>query len=193
MLSIRNRPTPTPTVTISTMVSMAGTLSASTVRSGSDTVTAMPSRKLTSKINGKFRDLVSFAPMWLPMGVMDTSLPRVNKPMPTISITEPMRKDSIKSACMGTNVRHITPTMMTMGSTEAAASLNFSSSCPFCVTSPLLSLGVGGHLHCKTKSRATGSSAKKSMQKTRSIHTAAHGNTPSLSTTIGINHGFFSA
>ncbi len=126
MLSIRKMPTPTPTVTISTVVSIAGTLSASTVRSGSDTVIATPSSSATDRISARFRDFVSFAPICVPMGVIDTSLPTVNRPMPTISISEPSRNESIRSAFIGTNVRHIKPTIITMGSTDPAASLNFS-------------------------------------------------------------------
>ena len=128
MLSIRNRPTPTATVIISTVVLMVGTLAASTCRSGSATVMAMPSSRLTARISFRFLLLVSLAPMWVPICVMDTSEPMVNRPMPTISSTAPIRKDSIRSVVMGIKDRHITATISVMGRTEAAASLNFSSS-----------------------------------------------------------------
>ena len=63
MQSIRKIPTPTETVRIRTVLSISGTLPASTCRSGSATVMATPSRKLTTKISHSLRDLVSLAPM----------------------------------------------------------------------------------------------------------------------------------
>ena len=63
MQSIRKIPTPTETVRIRTVLSISGTLAASTCRSGSATVMATPSRKLTTKISHSLRDLVSLAPM----------------------------------------------------------------------------------------------------------------------------------
>ncbi len=63
MHSIRKKPTPTETVRMSTVVSISGTLPASTCRSGSATVMATPRTKLTDRISGRLRDFVSFAPM----------------------------------------------------------------------------------------------------------------------------------
>ena len=63
MQSIRKIPTPTETVRIRTVLSISGTLAASTCRSGSATVMATPSRKLTTRISHSLRDLVSLAPM----------------------------------------------------------------------------------------------------------------------------------
>ena len=63
MQSIRKIPTPTETVRIRTVLSISGTLAASTCRSGSATVMATPSKKLTTKISHSLRDLVSLAPM----------------------------------------------------------------------------------------------------------------------------------
>ena len=63
MQSIRKIPTPTETVRIRTVLSISGTLAASTCRSGSATVMATPSKKLTNKISHSLRDLVSLAPM----------------------------------------------------------------------------------------------------------------------------------
>ena len=63
MQSIRKIPTPTETVRIRTVLSISGTLAASTCRSGSATVMATPSKKLTTRISHSLRDLVSLAPM----------------------------------------------------------------------------------------------------------------------------------
>ena len=63
MQSIRKIPTPTETVRIRTVLSISGTLAASTCRSGSATVMATPSRKLITKISHSLCDLVSLAPM----------------------------------------------------------------------------------------------------------------------------------
>ncbi len=63
MQSIRKIPTPTETVRIRMVLSISGTLAASTCRSGSATVMATPSRKLTTKISHSLRDLVSLAPI----------------------------------------------------------------------------------------------------------------------------------
>ena len=63
MQSIRKIPTPTETVRIRAVLSISGTLAASTCRSGSATVMATPSKKLTTKISHSLRDLVSLAPM----------------------------------------------------------------------------------------------------------------------------------
>ena len=129
MLSSRKMPTPTDTVIISTVVSMFGTLAASTCRSGSATVMATPSRKLTVNISHSLRDFVSFAPICVPICVMDTSEPRVKSAMPTISSTEPIRKDSIRSVVTGTKLKHTMVTISVMGRTDATASRNFSVSC----------------------------------------------------------------
>ena len=53
----------------------------------------------------------------------------VNKPMPTISSTEPIRKDSIRSVVTGTKLKHTMVTISVMGRTDATASRNFSVSC----------------------------------------------------------------
>ena len=46
-----------------TVLSISGTLAASTCKSGSATVMATPKRKLTIRISPSLRDFVSFAPM----------------------------------------------------------------------------------------------------------------------------------
>ena len=118
----RKNPTPMPTVTNSMVLLMWGTVSARTCRSGSAMVTAKPSIKLTIRINGRLRVLVSAIPMRFPMGVMEASAPSENSPMPTITKIVPIKKQSNKSVPTGAMVRHIT----TIGSTEIADSRIFS-------------------------------------------------------------------
>ena len=121
-----NRPTPTPTVSRSTVLLMCGTVSASTCRSGSATVMAKPSAKLTPRMSGRFFVRVSAVPILVPMGVMDCSAPSENRPMPTTSITPPMRKLRSRSGFIGAAVRHSRTTIRTIGSTQCADSATFS-------------------------------------------------------------------
>ena len=122
----RKKPTPMPTVTRSTVLLMWGTVSASTCRSGSAMVTAKPSIKLTMRISGRLRVLVSAVPMRLPMGVMEASAPREKSPMPTITKSVPIKKQSSRSVPTGAMVRHNSSTMTTIGSTDMADSRIFS-------------------------------------------------------------------
>ena len=115
-----------PTVTNSMVLLMWGTVSARTCRSGSAMVTAKPSIKLTIRINGRLRVLVSAIPMRFPMGVMEASAPSENSPMPTITKIVPIKKQSNKSVPTGAMVRHSTRTITTIGSTEIADSRIFS-------------------------------------------------------------------
>ena len=89
-------------------------------------VMAAPRMKLRIRMSQSFRDFVIFAPMWLPIRLMDMWAPRVNRPMPKMSMAEPIRKDSISPVSMGTSTKHIAATIPVMGSTEAAASRSFS-------------------------------------------------------------------
>ena len=122
----RKKPTPIPTVTKSTTFGMWGTVSAKTCRSGSATVTAKPRTKLTSRISGRFRVLVSAVPILLPMGVMEISAPRENSPMPRIRNSVPKRKLSTRSVGSGDTVSDSRRTMITMGNTLFADSRIFS-------------------------------------------------------------------
>ena len=121
-----NNPTPAPTVTSRTLLLICGTVSARTCRSGSATVMAKPSRKLTPRISGIFFVRVSAVPILLPMGVMDCSAPSENSPIPTTSITAPIRKHSSRSGRIGVTIRHSRSTMTAMGSADSAASTIFS-------------------------------------------------------------------
>ena len=121
---VRKMPTPAETVRISMVLSMPGTFCASTCRSGSAMVIARPKIKASTRISHRRRDLVIFAPTKLPIWVMDSSAPSVNRPMPTISISAPTRKASISPLPTGMKKKHRTATMMVMGSTESTASFS---------------------------------------------------------------------
>ena len=122
----RKKPTPTPTASSRMVESMCGTVLASTCKSGSATVTAKPSTKLMPKMTGRLRLRVSAVPILLPMGVMEISAPRENRPMPTTIRRLPAKKLSSRSVCSGTMVRHSAATITMIGSTERRDSLSFS-------------------------------------------------------------------
>ena len=126
MQTLRNSPTPTATVTMSTGVSMWGTLTASTWRSGSETVMATPSRKLSSSTSHSLRVFIMREPTRLPMGVMAISAPSVNSPIPATSSSAPMKKSSIRSTDMGISTKQTTLTMSTRGKTEPKDSCSLS-------------------------------------------------------------------
>ena len=124
MQMVKKMPTPTETVRISMVLSMPGTFWASTCRSGSAMVMTRPRIKASTRISHRRRDLVIFAPTKLPIWVMDSSAPRVNNPMPMISMTAPTRKASISPLPMGMKKKHSTATISVMGSTESTASFS---------------------------------------------------------------------
>ena len=66
----RKIPTPTATAPMSTGLGTPGTWVARTWRSGSDTVTMTPMRKLTDTTIHSLRERVMAAPTRSPMGVM---------------------------------------------------------------------------------------------------------------------------
>ena len=109
-----------------TRVSIVGTLAASTCRSGSARLMAVPSSRLTPTISHSLRERVSFAPMLLPMRDMAMSAPSVKSPIPAISRIEPSRKASSSPLPTGTKARHSSATIAVIGITESAASLSFS-------------------------------------------------------------------
>ena len=72
-----NTPTPTPTLTMSTILGMLPICVASTVRSGSATVTTTPTTKATSSMNHTLRVAVTFVPICSPAGSINMLLPSV--------------------------------------------------------------------------------------------------------------------
>ena len=108
---------------------MAGTCSASTVRSGSAMVISIPSTRATLRGIAIWRARLMYAPIPLPMGVMDMSTPRVNTPTPTISSREPNRNSTSAPVVRGTMDTLSSSTMAVMGRTEERDSLIFSNSC----------------------------------------------------------------
>ena len=129
----RKSPTPTPTVSSRVAFGMACTLVASTCRSGSARVMAVPRAKLVSKITQSLREAVMALPMCPPMRDMDSSAPTENMPMPRIICTAPSRKASIRPEGMGTNRKHTAATMAVMGRMELMDSCSFSNKSFFCV------------------------------------------------------------
>ena len=112
---------------------MACTLEASTCRSGSARVMAVPRPKLVSKITQSLREPVIAAPMCPPMRDMESSAPSENMPMPKIIWTAPSKKASISPAGMGINRKLTAATMAVMGRMELMDSCTFSIKSFFCV------------------------------------------------------------
>ena len=86
------------------------------------TQTSAPTSKLTNTISQSLRDFVTAEPICSPTGVMDKSVPRVNKPMPNTNITAPTT-NAIKMS-VGTEMteKHKTNTIAVIGSTELSDS-----------------------------------------------------------------------
>ena len=126
ILTTRKSPTPTDTVIIKTDVSILGAFVASTCRSGSATVIAIPSIKLSRTISQSFLDFVIFAPMCVPICVIESSEPIVKRHIPTIIIAVPITNDKRSPFCTGTKNRHSMATIAAIGSTDATASCIFS-------------------------------------------------------------------
>ena len=122
----KNSPTPSATERMSAALGTPGTCSASTCKSGSETVTITPTKNETSSTTHSFLLRVMAAPTCSPMGVMAKSVPRVNMPMPTTSRAAPTKKASIASVGAGASVTHSASTMAVIGSTDASDSFHFS-------------------------------------------------------------------
>ena len=105
---------------------MAGTFAASTCKSGSATVMITPSRKLRIRIRASLRERVMLAPMCVPICVMDRSEPTVNRPMPMMIMTEPIKNESISALLTGIRNRHSAATISVIGRTDATDSRIFS-------------------------------------------------------------------
>ena len=122
----RNSPTPAATITIRVMLGMPGTCSASTCKSGSDMVIITPTKKEISSTTHSFLLRVMAAPTSSPMGVMASSVPKVNSPVPIISMAAPTKKPSMVLSGAGTSTKHSANTMTAMGKTDESASFHFS-------------------------------------------------------------------
>ena len=127
----RKIPTPVATARMITMLGTAGTCSARTCRSGSDTVMIKPRTKPRITITHSFLERVMLLPTRSPMGVMAISAPRVKNIIPITSITAPIIYSSIMPGEMGTMVKHSASTIMMIGSTALTASFSFSFSLSF--------------------------------------------------------------
>ena len=120
--TMRNTPTPTATVMMSVMSGTAGTWRASTCRSGSATVTAMPMARHTPMMRNVLFDWESFCPMAWPMGIMATSAPRVKRPVPAMRSAAPRMKRSNVPMGMGAIVNDRISTIAVIGRTAASDS-----------------------------------------------------------------------
>ncbi len=108
------------------MPGMEGTCPASTCRSGSDMVITNPRIKPRTTITHSLLLLVMVLPTLSPMGVMESSAPRVKNIMPTISSTPPARNSSRIPGGTGATLKHKKSTIPITGRTALNASSSFS-------------------------------------------------------------------
>jgi hypothetical protein len=132
----RNSPTPAATVQMSTGFGIPGTWVASTVRSGSATVTRTPTRKNTAAIRDTRLLRASFRPKASPIGIMAISAPRVNSPIPTTRSTAPAKNSSRVSRDTGAAVIARSKMIRLTGNTLDRASWVFSFSALLMMTIP---------------------------------------------------------
>lgn len=135
---IKNTPTPIAIVSISTIFGILGTWSASTCKSGSEIVTAVPIMILTRHIRLIFPDFTSRIPVSSPIGIIAISLPSEKNPIPIVSITAPNRNSMIISNGIGAIVILSTMTIAVIGRTDETASIIFSFNFLLIVISPFL-------------------------------------------------------
>ena len=115
---------------------MPGTWVASTVRSGSATVTSTPTRKNTAAIRDTRLLRASFRPNASPMGIMAMSAPKVIRPIPTTRSTAPAKNSSNVSRGTGDPVMASSKMIKLTGSTLERASWVFSFSALLMMTIP---------------------------------------------------------
>ena len=114
------------TAQMKAVVSIAGIASARTVRSGSDAVTSVPTKRDTKMTSQSFLDLVIVVPTCSPIGVMDLSTPSVKSPKPKIIVNVPKRNDIKIEFGRGATVSDKSKIMSATGKTDATDSLIFS-------------------------------------------------------------------
>ena len=124
---IRNSPTPPATARISVRLGMDGTCPASTCKSGSEMVIMKPRRKQRNSTSPRCMLPAIFLPTFSPMGVMDSSAPRLKNIMPRISRIPPKRNSRRIPEGRGAMVKLKRSTIPIMGRTAFNASLSFSS------------------------------------------------------------------
>ena len=131
--TIRNNPTPIPTVKINTVLLItSATCEANTVKSGSATVISTPITKQTDSRSRRFFDFVNPEPTCSPIGVIEISAPKLNKPIPKIRNREET-KNIINSRIVKFNngVKFNNRTISETGKTDTRAYFNFSNSAFF--------------------------------------------------------------
>ena len=141
----RKIPTPMPTVEMRTMFGTPGTCSASTWRSGSDSVISIPTTKPIREMTYSLRLHVIAPPTCSQIGVIAISVPSVKSPMPKIKSTAP--KMNASSALFDTGIikKQIRKTKMVIGKTDESDSLHFSFNklCRICILPSFSVLLVG--------------------------------------------------
>ena len=113
----RKIPTPHATDRIKTRLGTALTCPANTCRSGSEMVMINPSKKDTRMMTNTFRLLVRQDPTRSPMGLMETSAPRVKNIIPARINMAPMRKHSRMLGETGAIKKHRISTIQIIGRT----------------------------------------------------------------------------
>ena len=119
------------------MLGMLGIWWASTCRSGSAMVITTPRMKHTSSGMPMRLRLASSTPTPSPMGSMDMSTPRVNRPMPATRSTAPNRNKISAPGVRGAMEMLSSSTMAVMGMTDDRDSFVFSINARKCIP-PLL-------------------------------------------------------
>ena len=107
---------------------MDGTCSAKTCKSGSDMVITSPRIKLSKIITDSFLDWVIQVPTLSPIGVIESSTPRVKNIIPATKSTAPSKNAISMLGDIGAIVKQSTRTMPIIGITAFSASFNFSCS-----------------------------------------------------------------
>ena len=119
----KKMPTPTEMVRvrmsiISAFPERSATCFANICRSGSEMVTKIPIRKLTSAINHILFDFARYAPIFEPIVCIDISAPMVNSDNPKIKQATPNTKSKKMPGSMGVSVTANAATMSAMGMME---------------------------------------------------------------------------
>ena len=123
----RNIPVPSDTViSITHLLLIPGTCSASTIRSGSDIVTIKPSTKLSIAIKLSLRLLLKCEPTYPPIFIVDISTPTLKSAIPTIIISVATRSASVVARLNGKNTRYSTIIIAKNGSMDTALSRHLS-------------------------------------------------------------------
>lgn len=130
---------PTPTAT-DKMIVESGTpfiWPARTIKSGSATLINTPIIKVITMINKSFLLFTVEEPMCFPIGIRETSTPRLNKVIPNIIIIALTKNNIRLHNGMGAMVKPKTKTIIMIGITDKVDSFSFSNNKSSTYTPPL--------------------------------------------------------